>query len=89
MRAIFLVLALGLFSGAAFAQTAAVDVNREEAALGLAMAQANAEASGEKFSCSCHALDPSNPYNEMACNALQVGTTCARVGNIICIPRCQ
>lgn len=40
------------------------------------------------FTCSCHALDPSNPYNELICNNLQVGTTCGRVGNLICIPRC-
>lgn len=41
------------------------------------------------FSCSCHALDRSNPFNESACNALSVGTTCSRVGNLICIPECH
>jgi hypothetical protein len=42
-----------------------------------------------KFSCSCHALDTSNPYFERVCNALAVGTTCDRVGDIICIPKCE
>ena len=41
------------------------------------------------FQCTCHVFGSSNPYEEAACNALQVGTTCGRVGNIICIPTCN
>ena len=41
------------------------------------------------MTCKCHALDRSNPSKEAACNALQVGTTCGRVGDLICIPECK
>ena len=41
------------------------------------------------FSCRCRALDDNNPMTNAACAALTVGTTCGRVGNIICIPECR
>jgi hypothetical protein len=82
------VIALGLLASTTNAATSEQTVstmNAEPTSIAFTLASAQMPA----FSCSCHALDSGNPFNEAACNALQVGTTCGRVGNIICIPICQ